>query len=267
MSAMEDLRFGAAIRAARVRRGLTQRDVARLAGVSDASVSRLERGRFETMSLATIRAIAKVLEVAVELLPRSRAAEVERVVAGAHAALGEAVAAWFGTFAGWVIRPEVGFSNYGDRGVIDLVAWHAARRILVVIELKTELVDINDLLGALDRYARNASVAVAPFGWLPLTVARLLIVGDSDHNRTRVRDHAALFAAALPDRVAAVRRWLREPAGELRGLIFFANRHPRSTNRRFATVRRVRRAQRVPAASTRRAAEHESRTAGAALGR
>ena len=47
----------------------------------------------------------------------------------------------------WVVRPEVSFSIYGERGVIDVLAWHPARRAILVIELKTELVDINELMG------------------------------------------------------------------------------------------------------------------------
>lgn len=35
--------------------------------------------------------------------------------------------------------PEVSFSIYGQRGVIDILAWHAATRSLLVIELKTEM--------------------------------------------------------------------------------------------------------------------------------
>jgi hypothetical protein len=105
-------------------------------------------------------------------------------------------------------------------------------------------------------------VAVASFGWQPLAVGRLLIVGDSDFNRRRVHEHAALFAAALPERGAAVRRWLAGPSGPsepLAGLLFFANRHPGTTNARFATVRRVRgRSGRRPATAA-SSTEHESR--------
>ena len=246
---MDDQRFGALIRAARVKRRWTQRQLAMAAGVSDATVSRVERGLAD--SLSTIRAVARPLDVWVELQPRSRAADLERVAGAAHAALAEAVVGWLGRFTGWTIRPEIGFSHYGERGVIDLVCWHAGRRALLIIELKTELVDINALLGTLDRYVRNAVTAVAPFGWRPLVVARLLVIGESDLNRDRVKQHAALFVAALPAGAREVRAWLRDPEGALAGTMFFANRHPRSTNGKFVTTRRVR----APATA---AAEHGS---------
>ncbi|HJP88801.1 MAG TPA: helix-turn-helix transcriptional regulator [Candidatus Limnocylindrales bacterium] len=238
---MDDQRFGIVIRAARVKRRLTQREVAKAAGLSASSVSRLERGLLDTLSLRKVRAVAKVLDVRVELLPRSRAADLERVANAAHASLGEAVTRWLSRFPGWTVRPEVGFSHYGDRGVIDLVCWHAARRALLIIELKTELVDINDLLATLDRHARNAIRAVAPMQWHPLAISRLLVIGDSDHNRGRVDAHASLFSASLPGRVKAARAWLRDPVGEVNGLIFFANGHPGTLNGKVATVRRVRR--------------------------
>jgi transcriptional regulator with XRE-family HTH domain len=244
------------IRAARVKRQMTQRELARAAGTSSSSVSRLERGLLDTLSLRAIRAIARVLDVRVQLLPRSRSADLERVASAAHASLAEAVLAWLSTFAGWTVRPEIGFSHYGERGVIDLVCWHASRRALLVIELKTELVDINELLGVLNRYVRNAGIAVAPMGWEPQLIARLLVVGDSDHNRARVDAHAALFRAALPHRIKAIRAWLRKPVGDLSGLMFFANDHPGAANGRVVTIRRVRRRS-APSS------EHE-RTAGAA---
>jgi transcriptional regulator with XRE-family HTH domain len=248
---MDDQRFGAVIRAARVKRRQTQRQVAAAAHVSDTSVSRLERGLIDTMSMVVIRAICRVLDVRVELLPRSRAADLERVAGAAHASLAEAVIRWLGSFAGWIALPEIGFSVYGDRGVIDLVCWHTGRRALLVIELKTELVDIGELLGTLNRYVRNAAVAVAPQGWQPIVVSRLLLIGDSTLNRMRVREHSTLFAAALPSGPKQVRDWLRDPTGELAGLMFVRNRHPTSTTRRFTAIRRVRPAKR-------RGAEHES---------
>ena len=54
------------------------------------------------------------------------------------------------------IEPEVSFSIYGERGIIDILAWHPSRRMLLVIELKTEIVEVNEMLGTLDRRRRLA---------------------------------------------------------------------------------------------------------------
>ena len=46
-----------------------------------------------------------------------------------------------------MLAPEVSFSIYGERGVIDILAWHPGRRALLIIELKTDIVDVNELVG------------------------------------------------------------------------------------------------------------------------
>jgi Holliday junction resolvase-like predicted endonuclease len=88
--------------------------------------------------------------------------------------------------AGWEVRPEVSFSHYGERGVVDLVAWHAASRTLLLVELKTELVDINDMLAVTDRRRRLAANIAEPFGWLPAAVASWVVVAESRTNRRRL---------------------------------------------------------------------------------
>ena len=64
---MDDLRVGAAFRAVRVRRRWRQSDVAARAGVSRAFVSLLERGHLDRVSLATLRQVARTLDIRVDL--------------------------------------------------------------------------------------------------------------------------------------------------------------------------------------------------------
>jgi transcriptional regulator with XRE-family HTH domain len=237
---MDDIRFGAAIRAARVRRGWRQVDLAIRAGVSASLVSRIERGHLDGIQLATLRAVAAVLEVRVELLPRSRAADLDRLINARHAALSEAMAAWLATFRGWELRPEYSFSVYGERGVIDLIGWHADQRALLECEHKSDIVDSGELFGTLDRRRRLGPTIVESLGWKPVTVSTLLVIGESDTNRRRVGDLAATFGAALPDRIPAVRRYLRDPDHAIRGLMFFADRRPGQLINGYATLRRVR---------------------------
>jgi hypothetical protein len=40
----------------------------------------------------------------------------------------------------------VTFSIYGERGSIDLLAWHSETRTLLVVELKSELTSIEETL-------------------------------------------------------------------------------------------------------------------------
>jgi hypothetical protein len=113
--------------------------------------------------------------------------------------------------AGWEVRPEVSFSHYGERGVVDLVAWHAASRTLLLVELKTELVDINDMLAVTDRRRRLAANIAEPFGWLPAAVASWVVVAESRTNRRRLEQHRSAIRSAFPLDGRSVAGWLKRP--------------------------------------------------------
>jgi transcriptional regulator with XRE-family HTH domain len=215
---MDDIRLGALIRAARVRRRLRQCDVAAMARVSTSTVCRLERGRLESLSVGTVRGIAAAVDVRVDLVGRWRGGELDRLINARHSALHESVSRHFASLREWLVRPEATFSVYGERGAIDLLCWHADRRALLVVELKTEIVDVNELLGALDRKRRLAGAAAREFGWTPASVSVWLVVSASRTNRRRVLVHRAMLANALPDDPSRVKRWLANPAGSLAAL-------------------------------------------------
>lgn len=216
---MDDARFGSAIRAVRQKRGWRQADVAARAGVSPSTISRLERGHPGSFSLDTIRAVSGALDIRVDLVARWRAGDLDRLLNARHSALHDLVARWFGDqLPAWVLAPEVSFNVYGERGVIDLVAWHPGRRALLVIELKTDVVDVNELLGTLDRKRRLAREAVRDRGWEPTTVSIWVIVAASRTNRARIAAHRSVLRAAVPAGVRAMRAWLAQPVGAIAGL-------------------------------------------------
>ena len=217
-------------------------DLARRAGVSDATVSRIERGHLGRLTFDIVRRVTAALEVRLETLPRSRGADLDRLVNARHAALAEAVLARFAALPGWSARPEVSFNVYGDRGVVDILGWHAGSRTLLVIELKTEIVDVGELLAVLDRKRRLGAAIGAPLGWSTETVATWLIVAEGRTNRRRLTSHRATLAAAFPDDSRRLRAWLRAPSGELRVVSTWPNRHSGTARSAFATPRRVRRA-------------------------
>lgn len=82
-----------------------------------------------------------------------------------HSTLQDVVARWLISLPGWTVVPEVSFAIYAERGVIDLLAWHAPTETLLVIEVKTEIVDLQDVLGVLDRKTRLASRFARERGW------------------------------------------------------------------------------------------------------
>lgn len=174
---MEDLRVGATIRAARTKRGWRQSDLAAKARVSQMTVSRIERGQIPELTLAMLRQVAAALEIRLELLPRGRGAVLDRLLSERHSALHESVAkALAHDFPEWVMASEVSFSIWGERGVIDLVLWHPEHRALLIIEFKTELVDVGDLLSTMDRRGRLAARIVKSRGWYPRVVSTWVVL-------------------------------------------------------------------------------------------
>src|SRR5438034_3059610 len=117
---MDDQRFGSVIRAVRIRRRWRQLDLAQRMGLSTSTISRLERGHLDGLSIGSIRRLAAKLDVRVELLGRWRAGDLDRLLNARHSALHEEVARWLGnTMKEWIFEPEVSYSVYGERGVID----------------------------------------------------------------------------------------------------------------------------------------------------
>lgn len=237
---MDDLQLGVRLRAARIRKGLRQADLAARCGVSDGTVSRLERGQAGAMALGQIRRVAAALEVRIEMTARARGGDLERLVNARHAALTEAVLVGLAKAPGWTARPEVSFAIYGERGVVDVLAWHAASRSVLVIEVKTAIVDVGEMLGTLDRKRRLAPAIGRSLGWSPETVSTWLVVGDGMTNRRQIAAHRATLAASLPADGRQLRAWLATPRGEIRGLSLVSDRRPASTRTGYATPRRVR---------------------------
>lgn len=238
--AVDDFRLGTVIRLVRQGRGWRQEDLSRRAGVSRSFVSRLERGQIGPQSIDSVRRVAGALHIRIDLVPRWRGGDLDRLLSRRHSALHEAVAEWFREeLPTWVLAPEVSFAFYAERGVIDILAWHPGRRALLVIELKTEIVDVNELLGTFDRKRRLAAKVAATRGWDPVSVSAWLIISDSRTNRRRVGAHTAMLAAALPGDARAVRAWLRDPVGMVAGLGFWTDSPLANVGHSRRPIRRV----------------------------
>ncbi|CAN5729084.1 hypothetical protein BH20CHL5_BH20CHL5_08710 [soil metagenome] len=258
---MDGRRLGLVIRALRRRRGWRQLDLARAATVSQSTVSAVERGHLDTLSLRTIKAVVAALDGRLVHEVRWRGGHIERLMDEGHASLASEVV---GILAdrGWQVRVEVSYSHFGERGAIDILAWHATSRTLLVVELKTELTSIESTLRKLDEKERLAtSVARERFGWRPVAVGVMLIVREGPTDRARARRAEVLLAAALPSRSVAARAWLRQPSGGIRGLWFLSPTDRGGSKRRTGGPDRVRRPGRtaVERGNSRRPARSEPR--------
>ncbi len=238
---MDDQGFGSAVRAVRQRRGWRQSDLAERAGVSQSTVSRLERGHPGPIALDAIRRITGELDIRVELLARWRSGDLDRMLNRRHAQLHEAVATWFRrSLPDWQIAPEVSFSIYGERGVIDALAWHHQTRTLLVIELKTDVVDVNELLGTFDRKLRLARFVAKDRGWTADTMSGWVIVAPGRLNRERIAAHGSALRAALPGDGRSIAAWLRRPRGRALALSIWRNSRPGTHMADLTSIRRVR---------------------------
>jgi transcriptional regulator with XRE-family HTH domain len=238
---MDGPRLGTIARAIRIRKALRQSDLARLARVSRDDVSRLERGLGHELRVEVLARIFQALGGRLDLVPRWQGGDLDRLLNARHAAMHESVARWFLGLPGWEIAPEVSFAIRGERGVVDILAWHAGTRTLLVIELKTEIVDISELMGTVHRKQRLATEIARERGWVPAAVGVWLLVADSATNRRRVARHSTSLRAAFPSDGRMIRGWLADPHGTVACLSFWSDAAHTRTKDGLATAKRVRR--------------------------
>lgn len=238
------MRLGRSIRALRVRRGWRQGDLASEAGLARSVIGRVERGERAGVTLDAIDAIAAALGATADLALRWQGKGMDRLLDEGHARLVDTVVRRLVTL-GWDVAVEVSFSRYGERGSIDVMAWHPVRRALVVIEVKSVTPDMQAMLVGIDRKARLGPAIARERGWPAEGVARVLVIWDTRTNRRRIEAHGASVRAALPAGTREVTGWLAEPVGTpVAGIWFVAD--VRGTGAMGVRRQRVRRAAGAP---------------------
>ena len=220
---MDEQRIGRSVRALRTRLGLRQEDLARRARVSQTTVSRIERGRSGPLPLVTIRAVVQAVGADLDVVVRWDGARLDRLLDGRHAALLAETTRRLERDA-WIVHPEVSYSVYGERGSIDLVAWHSRRRALLVVEAKTAITSLEEMLRRHDQKTRLAPGIVRErFGWEVAVVGSLVVLPDASTPRRHVARADLILSRAYPLRGHAVRAWLADPIGAAAGLQFLSS--------------------------------------------
>jgi hypothetical protein len=123
--------------------------------VSQSTISRAERGWLEDLTLRVIRAIFAALEARVQLAPRWKGAELERLLDEDHARVVAEVARRLESI-GWTVELEVTYSEFGERGSIDVLGLRPAERAVAVIEVKTDVPSSEAVGRKVDEKARLA---------------------------------------------------------------------------------------------------------------
>jgi transcriptional regulator with XRE-family HTH domain len=202
--------------------GQTQEQLAALAKITVEDICEIENGRVGRVRVERTRAAFSAADARLYLKPWWQGAAADRLLDEDHAAIVEEAAAVF-TKRWWRPEIEVTFSEFGERGSIDLLAAYEATRAVAVCEIKSAFGSLEETNRSIDAKVRLAPViALRVFGWRPAFVGRVLIVPDQSVVRRVVREHAATMNSLYPARSRQVRAWLRNPDCDIAGIWFLS---------------------------------------------
>lgn len=204
---------GTAIASIRDVLGWTQGELAGRVGQTQGWISRVENGRFEDLTFTTaerlLGAMGARLVVSVDapyLGDRQRQRDPAHSRMSAHVATRLAR-------DGWKVATEIEVGGDRSRGWIDILAYHPATGMLLVIELKTEIRDLGAIQRSLGWYEREAWQAARRLGWRPRQIIGCLLLLATEANdirsaanrdvldvefRWRAPDLSAIIAGDIP---------------------------------------------------------------------
>src|SRR6266850_257682 len=133
---MDGIRFGRHFRALRVRLERRQSDVSADSGLSRSLIAAIDRGQIDGVTVGSLVRAARALGADVDIRLRWRGEQLDRLLDEAHAAVVDAMVARL-TRLGWVVDVEVSFAIWGERGSIDVLAFHPGFGALLVVEAKS----------------------------------------------------------------------------------------------------------------------------------
>jgi transcriptional regulator with XRE-family HTH domain len=229
---VDDIRLGSVIRTLRYRQGWTQVQLAAAARLSPAAISRLEHGRVDATTLVVLRRVFRAMDARIDLIPRWHGGDLDRLVDARHAGMVETLVRRLSSLPEWIIQPEVTFSIFGERGAIDVMAWHPGRRAILIIEVKSAIGDVGGLVRQVDRYRRLAHDIARERDWSPAFVGVWVVVADGRTARRRLAEHETTLRRAFPADGHAMESWIHRPERDVSSLSFLPFAHPMKGGRR-----------------------------------
>lgn len=191
--------------------GWSKSELARRAGVSAATMTRIESGSAAHVGMRSTCAVLEVLGVDARLLLEGPIVLADRSQNDAvHARLCGHLAGRLTGFD-WEPALEVEVSDGRIHGFIDVMAFRPADRALLCDETKSEIHDAGAILRTMRWYANHAWGAARALGWKPARIVPMLTVLDSDDVATRLRENRALMTAGFPIRAAELQAWIEDP--------------------------------------------------------
>jgi transcriptional regulator with XRE-family HTH domain len=230
--AADDERLGLLLRTIRRQSAQTQEQLAAAAGVPVRDLMNVEAGRVGEVRLDRVRRLFSSAGGQARLTAWWNGAAADRLLDARHAALVER-AAQILIRRGWQTAVEATFSEYGERGSIDLLGLYPRHRAVAVCEVKSSIGSLEETNRMLDVKVRLIpKLTWERFGWRPTHVGRLLVLPDDSTIRRTVTRHAATMDSLYPARSRDVRAWLHHPDQPIRGIWFLSEPQDRQTGTR-----------------------------------
>src|SRR5438309_3240556 len=200
---------GLTIADARHSRSWTLRELADRAGLAVAAIHAIERGRPASLRSYAAIGLALGLDPRLDLVdPRKRSAS-KHAEDPVHAAMGEMIAARLASH-GLEVSLDEPFQHYQFAGRADVLAWDAARRLLLNVENRTRFPNLQDAFGSYNAKRRYLPAVMAERLGLRGGFVRVtnVIAGLwSAEVLHAVRLHPASFRAVCPGDTTAFEDW------------------------------------------------------------
>jgi hypothetical protein len=237
---MINRRVGRVHRRLRQRARLTQKVLSEKCGVPRWKIGKIEADLLDQLRFEEVERSLAALGAELEVRARYRGAEAERLLDEIHARIVRRVVELLRRY-GWQTRVEITFSEWGERGSYDILAWHPASMALIVVEVKSELGSIEGTLRPMDVKVRLArTIALDRFGWRARLVAQVLVLPEDRSARRAVARHETVLRAALPATSRQLRSWLRRPHKSIGAIWFVSAPGGHAWPRNPSSVQRVR---------------------------
>ncbi|MBA3876894.1 MAG: hypothetical protein C0498_08150 [Anaerolinea sp.] len=189
---------GTMVKTLRTAIGWSQRELGRRAAVSQSMVCLAESGVLRDLTFSTAAALLSAMGARLVVdVDAPYLGDRERQRDPAHARLGAHVLARLRR-AGWETRPEVEVGGDRSRGWIDIVAFHPESRVMLVIEIKTEIHDLGQIERSLGWYEREAWGAARRFGWRPARAIGCLLLLATEANELRAAANRTSIEVGFP---------------------------------------------------------------------
>jgi transcriptional regulator with XRE-family HTH domain len=216
----DDERLGLLLRKLRRSQGITQEALAKTARIPVAEIGRFENGGGAKLELGRIRKLFEHCDARARVAVWWQGAALDRLLDEEHALIAETAARSMAQY-NWDTPMEVTFSEFGERGSIDIFGHRRDRLAVAVCEVKSAFGSLEDLNRSLDTKVRLApKVCRDRFGWSPIHVARVLIVPEIGSIRRFVATHEQTMRSLYPATSRDVRAWLRSPESGMSGIWF-----------------------------------------------